>query len=109
MLPRKGELLRIYIGQSDTYEGIPLYEWIVKKAHEKGLAGATVVRGLEGFANRGRVHTAKIMRLSSNLPVIVEIVDTPQKIEDFLPLVDEAIQNGMITVENIRIRLYRDA
>ena len=109
MLPRKGELLRIYIGQSDKYEGIPLYEWIVKRAHERGLAGATVVRGLEGFNTRGRVHTAKIMRLSSNLPVIVEIVDTPQKIEDFLPIVEEAIQDGMVTIENIRIRLYRDA
>jgi len=109
MSPRKGELLRIYIGQSDTYEGLPLYEWIVKKAHEKGLAGAMVVKGLEGFSARGRVHTAKIVRLSSNLPVIVEIVDTPQKIEDFLPIVEEAIQDGMITIENIRIRLYRDA
>ena len=106
---RKGELLRIYIGQSDTYEGVPLYEWIVKKAHARGLASATVVRGLEGFSSRGRVHTVKIMRLSSNLPIIVEIVDTPQKIEDFLPLVEDAIQHGMITIENIRIRLYVDA
>lgn len=106
---RKGELLRIYIGQSDKYEGIPLFEWIVKKAHQRGLASATVVRGLEGFSSRGRVHTAKIMRLSSSLPVIIEIVDTPQKIEDFLPIVEEAIHEGLVTIENIRIRLYRDA
>lgn len=108
-MSRKGELLRIYIGQSDTYKGLPLYEWIVKKANDRGLASATVVRGLEGFSSRGRVHTAKIMRLSSNLPVIVEIVDTPQKIEDFLPIVEEAIKDGLITIENIRIRLYGDA
>ena len=106
---RKGELLRIYIGQSDTYKGLPLCEWIVKKAHERGLTSATVVRGLEGFSSRGRVHTVKIIRLSSNLPVIVEIVDTPQKVEDFLPIVEEAIQDGMVTIENIRIRLYGDA
>lgn len=104
----RGELLRIYIGQSDSYEGIPLFEWIVKKARQRGLANATVVRGLEGFSARGRVHTAKIMRLSSNLPLIVEIVDTPQNIEDFLPIIEEAIQGGMVTIENIRIRLYRD-
>ena len=108
-MPTQGELLRIYIGQSDKYEGIPLYEWIVRKAHERGLASATVVRGLEGFSSRGRVHTAKIMRLSSNLPVIVEIVDTPHRFEDFLPIVEEAINDGLITIENIRIRLYRDA
>lgn len=107
ILPEKGELLRIFIGETDKFEGIPLFEWIVKKAREKGLAGATVIRGLEGFGAHSRVHTAKILRLSADLPIVVEIVDTADKIENFLPLIDEAIKEGLVTVENVRIRLYR--
>ncbi|MBN2415202.1 DUF190 domain-containing protein [bacterium] len=106
-LPEKGQLLRIFIGESDKHEGIPLFEWIVRKARESGLAGATVMRGLEGYGAHSRLHTAKILRLSEDLPVIVEIVDTPQKIEAFLELADSAIEEGLATVEEISIKFYR--
>ena len=107
VLPRDGHLLRIFIGESDRHEGIPLYEWIVRKAREHGLAGATVVRGLEGFGAHSRVHTAKILRLSTDLPLIIEIVDTIEKIEDFMPIVDEAVEEGLATLERVEIRFYR--
>jgi len=107
ILPDEGKLLRIFIGESDKHEGLPLFEWIVRKAREQGLAGATVLRGLEGFGAQSRLHTAKILRLSSDLPVIVEIVDTEEKIETFLPLIDEAIDEGLATVEKVEIRFYR--
>lgn len=106
-LPDEGKLLRIFIGESDKHEGLPLFEWIVRKAREQGLAGATVLRGLEGFGAQSRLHTAKILRLSSDLPVIIEIVDTEEKIETFLPLIDEAIDEGLATVEKVEIRFYR--
>jgi len=107
VLPREGHLLRIFIGESDRHEGIPLYEWIVRKAREQGLAGATVLRGLEGFGAHSRLHTAKVLRLSSDLPIVVEIVDTIQKIEAFLPIIDGAIKEGMATLEKVDIRFYR--
>lgn len=107
MLPREGHLLRIFIGESDKHEHLPLFEWIVRKAREHGLAGATVLRGLEGFGAHSRLHTAKILRLSSDLPIIVEIVDTIDKIEAFLPVVDAAIQEGMATIEKVEVRFYR--
>jgi hypothetical protein len=106
-LPDEGKLLRIFIGENDKHEGLPLFEWIVRKAREEGLAGATVLRGLEGFGAHSRLHTAKILRLSSDLPVIIEIVDTEEKIETFLPLIDEAIDEGLATVEKVEIRFYR--
>jgi len=107
VLPREGHLLRIFIGESDKHEGKPLYEWIVLKAREKGLAGATVLRGLEGFGAKSKVHTAKILRLSMDLPIVVEIVDTIEKIDAFLPLIDEAVKEGLATVEKVDIRFYR--
>jgi hypothetical protein len=107
VLPREGHLLRIFIGESDRHEGMPLFEWIVRKAREQGLAGATVLRGLEGFGAHSRLHTAKVLRLSSDLPVIIEIVDTIQKIEAFLPLIDGAVKEGMATLEKVDIRFYR--
>jgi len=107
VLPREGHLLRIFIGESDRHEGIPLYEWIVRKAREHGLAGATVLRGLEGFGAHSRLHTAKVLRLSSDLPIVVEIVDTIQKIEAFLPIIDGAVKEGMATLEKADIRFYR--
>ena len=107
MLPEEGQLLRILIGENDKHEKRPLYEWIVRKARESGLAGATVLRGLEGFGAHSRVHTAKILRLSSDLPVVIEIVDTHEKIARFLPLIDDAISEGLATVENVKIRFYR--
>lgn len=105
--PVEGQLLRIFIGENDKREGMPLFDWIVRKAREQGLAGATVLRGLEGFGAHSRLHTAKILRLSTDLPVVVEIVDTKDKIEAFLPLVDEAIEEGLATLEKVEIRFYR--
>jgi len=107
ILPEKGHLLRIFIGESDKYEGLPLFEWIVRKARGKGLAGATVIRGLEGFGAHSRLHTAKILRLSEDLPIIIEIVDTLEKIENFIPLIDEAIEEGLAIIEKVDIRFYR--
>ena len=107
ILPRDGRLLRIFIGESDRHEGVPLYEWIVRKAREQGLAGATVVRGLEGFGAHSRLHTAKILRLSADLPIVVEIVDTPEKIDAFMTVVDGAVREGLATLENVEIRFYR--
>ena len=100
-------MLRIFIGESDKHEGVPLYEWIVRKAREQGLAGATVLRGLEGFGAHSRVHTAKILRLSTDLPIVVEIVDSLEKIEAFLPAIDGAIREGLATLERVQIRFYR--
>lgn len=106
-LPEEGQLLRVFIGESDKQEGIPLYEWIIAKARAQGIAGATVLRGIEGFGAHSRVHTAKILRLSADLPIVVEIVDTPDKIEAFLPTIDGAISEGLATLEKVRIRFYR--
>jgi PII-like signaling protein len=107
ILPKEGKLLRIFIGESDKREGLPLYEWLVRKAREQGLAGATVLRGLEGFGAHSRLHTAKLLRLSADLPIVVEIVDTAEKIESFLLLVDEAVEEGLATVERVEVHLYR--
>lgn len=107
MVPGEGSLLRIFIGEDDKHEGSPLYEWIVRKARERGLAGATVVRGIEGFGAHSRVHTAKVLRLSTDLPIVIEIVDSREKIEAFLPLVDDAIAEGLATVERVDVRFYR--
>lgn len=107
ILPENGHLLRIFIGESDKHNGVPLYEWIVKKARENGLAGATVIRGILGFGAHSRIHTSKILRLSVDLPVIVEIVDTLEKIESFVPIIDDVIEEGLATIENVKIRLYR--
>jgi len=107
ILPEKGHLLRIFIGESDKHEGLPLYEWIVRKARENGLAGSTVIRGHEGFGAHSRIHTTKILRLSEDLPIIVEIVDTLEKIENFMPIVDNAITEGLATIEKVDIRFYR--
>jgi PII-like signaling protein len=106
-LPRQGHLLRIFVGESDRYEGVPVHEWIVREARKYGLAGATVLRGLEGFGAHSQVHTAKILRLSSDLPLVIEIVDTIEKIEGFMPLVDEAVGEGLATLERVEIKFYR--
>ena len=107
VLPQEGHLLRIFIGESDKHGGLPLYQWIVRRAREHGLAGATVLRGIEGFGAHSRVHTAKILRLSEDLPVVIEIVDTREKIEAFLPEIDGAIPEGLATLEKVEIRFYR--
>lgn len=107
ILPKQGKLLRIFIGENDRHEGLPLYEWIVRQARENGLAGATVLRGLEGYGAHSRLHKAKILRLSSDLPLVVEIVDTEEKIQSFLPLIDDAVSEGLATVERVEVHFYR--
>jgi len=105
-----GKLLRIFIGESDRCEGRPLYEAIVHKARELGLAGATVWRGIEGYGARSRIHTAKILRLSEDLPIIVEIVDGEEKITQALPVLDAMIEaaggGGLVTLEKTEIIKY---
>jgi len=106
-ISEEGQLLRVFIGESDKWEGTPLYEALVLKAREMGLAGATMLRGLMGYGAASRVHTAKILRLSEDLPVIVEIVDSQEKIASFLPVIDEMIQEGLVTLERVQVILYR--
>jgi PII-like signaling protein len=107
MLPESGYLLRIFIGESDRHDGRLLYEWIVLKAREAGLAGATVMRGMMGFGAHSRLHTFKIERLSQDLPIIIEIVDTHDKLESFLASIDKEIEEGLATLEEIKIHFYR--
>ena len=106
-IPEDGYLLRIFVGESDKVGHRPLYEVIVLKAREQGLAGATVLRGLMGFGKHSTLHTAKILRLSEDLPMVVEIVDSLEKIEAFLPLLDETITDGLVTLEKVRVIQYR--
>ena len=108
-LPHEGQLLRIFIGESDKYEGRPLYEWLVMKAKEHGLAGATVLRGLMGFGANSRIHTSKILRLSLDLPIVVEIVDTPEKIKEFLALIETVVKEGLVTLEKAEVHIYRSS
>ncbi len=103
----EGQLLRIFIGESDRWGGKPLYEAIVAKARSEGLAGATVLRGVMGFGADSRMHTAKIMRLSEDMPIVVEIVDKPDRIANILPALDEMVTEGMITTEKVHITAYR--
>ena len=109
-LEGEGKLLRIFLGEADRLDGKPLYEFIVMKAREHGLAGATVLRGVEGFGARSRIHTAKILRLSEDLPIVVEIVDTEEKVKSFVPVVDDAFQRsnsgGMVTLERAEVIRY---
>jgi PII-like signaling protein len=101
VLPEEGFLLRIFIGESDKYGHMPLSEWLVLKAREMGLAGATVTRGMMGFGAHSRLHTFKIERLSEDLPVVVEIVETKEKLDDFLALIDKVIPEGLATMEKV--------
>ena len=105
-IPREATLLRIFIGETDKYSGKPLYECIVLKAREVHLAGATVIRGPMGFGRSSRLHTAKILRLSEDLPVIIEIVDAEDKITSFLPLLDQMMGSGLVTMEKVRVVQY---
>jgi len=106
-LPSQALLLRIFIGESDKADGRPLYEVIVEEARRRGMAGATVVRGFLGFGASSRLHTYKVLRLSEDLPVVVEIVDAEDKIEAFLPELDEMIGEGLVTLEKVRVIVYR--
>jgi PII-like signaling protein len=102
-----GQLLRIFIGESDSWHGKPLYEAIILKAREMGIAGATVLRGVMGFGAASRIHTAKILRLSEDLPIVIEIVDSADNIDSLLPLIDGMVEEGMITLETVRVIKYR--
>ena len=107
VLPEEGCLLRIFIGESDRHAGKLLYEWIVLKAREQGLAGATVLRGMMGFGAHSRLHSFKIERLSEDLPIIIELVDTREKLEAFLATIDAVIAEGLATLEKAEVRFYR--
>jgi PII-like signaling protein len=100
-------LLRIFIGESDKWQGKPLYEAIVLKAREEGLAGATVLRGLEGFGANSRIHTTRILRLSEDLPIVVELVDQEDRIRGILPILDDMVGEGLITLEKVHVVTYR--
>ncbi len=108
-LPREALLLRIFLGESDRWEHRPLYEAIVLKARERHLAGATVLRGPMGFGKASRLHTAKILRLSMDLPMVIEIVDSEEKIRAFLPELDRMMQGGLVTLERVTVIDYRAA
>ncbi|CAK0743756.1 conserved hypothetical protein [uncultured Gammaproteobacteria bacterium] len=107
-LPTEAVLLRIFTGERarDQVHGKPLYETIVLRAREAGLAGATVLRGVMGYGHSSRLHTAKILRLSDDLPLVIEIVDSPERIGAFLPLLDEIMKNGLVTMENVQVFRY---
>ena len=112
MTPRlegEGKLLRIFIGESDTWHGRPLYQAIVQRVREEGLAGATVLRGIEGFGAKSHLHTTRILRLSEDLPIVIEIVDTAENIDRVIPVLDEMIEDGMVTVERVHIVSYRQS
>jgi uncharacterized protein len=108
-IPSEAELLRIFIGESDKRGGRPLYEVIVEEARRRGLAGATVLRGTLGFGANSRIHTAKVLRLSEDLPMVIEIVDAPERIAAFLPELDGMIDEGLVTLEKVRLIAYRHA
>ena len=107
ILPEDGHLLRMLIGENDRYGGKPLYEWLVVKARESGLAGATVTKGIMGYGANSVIHTSKILRLSEDLPVIIEIVDSKENLETFLRDVDNVIEVGLATREKAEVRFYR--
>ncbi|MDD5492011.1 MAG: DUF190 domain-containing protein [bacterium] len=106
-LPEEGMLLRIFVGESDKYQGKPLYEQIVLKARELNMAGATVVRGIMGFGADSRMHTTKILQLSNDLPIIIELVEVQEKIDLLMPFLDETVTEGLITLEKVKVIKYR--
>ncbi len=106
-IPRDAVLLRIFVGESDRHDHHPLYEAIVLKAREAHLAGATVLRGPMGFGKSSRLHTAKILRLSMDLPIVIEIVDSEEKIRSFLPILDGMLGGGLVTMEKVQVIDYR--
>ena len=103
----EGTLIRVFIGEADTWHGKPLYEAIVLRAREEGMAGATVVRGLEGYGASSRLHTTRLLELSTDLPVVVEIVDTVERSDRLLPILDEMVGDGLVTSERVHVVTYR--
>lgn len=106
-LQGEGKLLRIFIGESDRWHGKPLYQAIVQRLREEGLAGATVVRGIEGFGAKSHLHTSRILRLSEDLPLVIEVVDEASRIDAVLPMLDEMVQEGLVTLERVEVVHYR--
>ncbi len=106
-LEGEGKLVRVFIGESDTYHGKPLYQAIVERIREEHLAGATVIRGIEGYGASSRLHTTRILRLSEDLPIVIEVVDTEERIDQLLPILDEMVGDGLVTVEEAHIITYR--
>jgi hypothetical protein len=106
-LQGEGKLLRIFIGESDTWHGKPLYQAIVQRLREEGLAGATVIRGIEGFGAKSHLHTSRILRLSEDLPLVIEVVDEAARIDAVLPILDEMVDDGLVTLERIEVVHYR--
>ncbi|MBS1788712.1 MAG: DUF190 domain-containing protein [Acidobacteria bacterium] len=106
-IPEQGQLLRIFIGESDKWQGKPLYEAIILKAREMNIAGATMLRGMMGYGANSRIHTAKILRLSEDLPVVVEIVDSAEMIAALMPHIEEMVTEGLVTLEEIHVVKYR--
>ncbi len=107
-LPQEGSLLRVFIGEADKHEGKPLYEWIVLKAREHKLAGATVLRGMMGYgANTRQIHTFRFDTLSEDMPIVVEIVDVADKLENFLKIIEPHIKAGLVTIEKAQIKIYK--
>src|SRR5256714_10425947 len=108
-IPEEGYLLRIFVGESDKVGHKPLYEVIVLKAREAGLAGATVLRGVMGFGRNSILHTAKILRLSEDLPMVIEIVDSLEKVKAFMPQLDDMIKDGLVTLEEVKVIQYKSS
>ncbi len=106
-IPGEADLLRIFIGESDKYHGRPLYQAIVEAARDRGMSGATVLRGTLGFGATSRLHSARILRISEDLPMVIEIVDRTDRIEDFLPELDAMIDDGLVTIEKVHVITYR--
>ncbi|HEY7727067.1 MAG TPA: DUF190 domain-containing protein [Candidatus Eisenbacteria bacterium] len=106
-LEGEGQLLRIFVGEGNRWRGKPLYEAVVQRARAAGLAGATVLRGLMGYGAKSRIHTAKVLRLSEDLPIVIEIVDRSDRIQAFLPMLDEMVEDGMVTLERAQVITYR--
>ena len=106
-IPSEGKLLRIFIGEQDKWHGQPLYEAIIHLAKKEGMAGATALKGFIGFGAKSHMHTAKLLRLSEDLPIIIEMVDSEEKINKFLPHLDEMVNEGLITIEKATVILYR--
>ena len=106
-IPADGKLLRIFIGEQDKWHGLPIYEAIVQEARKQHLAGATVLKGCMGFGCKSHMHTAKLLRLSEDLPMVIEIVDSEEKINQFLPHLDDMVNEGLVTLENVNVIMYR--
>lgn len=106
-IEEEGKLLRLFVGESDTWHGKPLYRAIVERVREEGLAGATVLRGIEGFGASSVLHTSRLLELSSDLPIVIEIVDTEERIDRVLPILDEMVGDGLLTVERVHVIDYR--